>query len=241
MWLLGYPDQARQLGEDALRLAEQMDHPPSAAMALLVANIIPLLLGREYEPISDLIDAFTEVTAGHGLRLSVGGVRLAHGRILVHRGDVRTGIREMRGGLADWQATGTRVWAPLYLLLLADAHLEADQVERAQGALDDAFVAVQQSGEHMVESELHRLRGEVLLAQADAEKAVVSFQQAIEVAREQKARSWELRATTSLARLWDRQGRQHEAHRVLATVYSRFSEGFDTPDLRDAGALLGSM
>ncbi len=210
-WLLGYPDQARQLGEDARRLAEEMDHPPSVAMALLVGNIIPRLLGREYEAIPGLTDAFTDLAVDHRLGLSVAGVRVARGRTMVHQGLVKAGIKEMQEGLEDWQATGTQAWASLYLGLLAGACLEAGQLEKARDALDEAFAAVRQSGERIVEAELHRLRGEMLLAlheddAAPAPDAEASFRQAVEVARQQRARSWELRAAVDLSRVLQQRG-----------------------------------
>jgi predicted ATPase len=129
----------------------------------------------------------------------------------------------------------------MYIGVLADAYLEAGQLEQAQGALDEAFMSVQQSGERMVEAELHRLQGELLLAQAEEDEAEACFRQAVEVARRQQAKSWELRATMSLCRLWQQQGRSAEAREMLATVYGWFSEGFDTPDLKDAQTLLEEL
>jgi adenylate cyclase len=116
--------------------------------------------------------------------------------------------------------------------------LEAGQLEEAQVALDEAFVAVNTCGERMVEAELHRLQGGVLLAQAEEDEAEICFHRAIEVARGQRAKSWELRATMDLSRLWDRQGKQREAQRMLQELYGCFTEGFDTPDLREARRLL---
>jgi predicted ATPase/DNA-binding SARP family transcriptional activator len=241
LWFLGYPDQAQQLSQQAFCVAQEVNHPPSLSMAVYVGSIVPHVLCREYEAIPSLVESFTQLTAGHGLGLSEAGARLAHGRARVHHGHAKAGIREMRRGLADWQATGTKSWASMYLGVLADAYLEAGQLEQAQGALDEAFMAVQQSGERMVEAELYRLQGEVLLAQAEGHEAEACFRQAIEVARRQQARSWELRATMSLARLLGQQGRVEEAHRMLADIYGWFSEGFDTPDLQEAKALLQEL
>lgn len=210
-------------------------------MALIVGCIVLHVLRREYEAIPKLVEAFTQLTAGHRLGLNQAGARIARGRAMVHHGHAKAGIREMQQGLAEWQATGTRAWASMHLGMLADAYLEAGQLEQAQGALDEAFMAVQQSGERMVEAELHRLQGELLLAQAEEEEAEACFRQAIEVARRQQAKSWELRATMSLCRLWQQQGRSAEAREMLATVYGWFSEGFDTPDLKDAQTLLEEL
>ncbi len=240
-WFLGCPDEAEQLGQEAFCVAQEVSHPPSLAMALNVGGVILHVLCRKYEDIPKLVEAFTQLTAGHRLGLSEAGACLARGRAMVRHGRAKAGIREMQQGLAEWQATGTRAWASVYLGVLADAYLEAGQLEQAQGALDEVFVAVQQSGERMVEAELYRLQGEVLLAQAEEDEAEACFRQAVEVARRQQARSWELRATMSLARLLGQQGRVEEARRMLADIYGWFSEGFDTPDLKDAQALLEEL
>jgi predicted ATPase len=240
LWFLGYADQAAQLGQEALQLAEDVDHPPSLAMALQVGNIIPRLLRREYALVPELVESLENVTAGHKLGLSEPGIRLARGRVNVRDGAPQAGIREMQQGLAAWRATGTKAWASLYLGVLADAYLEAGQLEQARHALEDAFHAVQESDERMIEPELHRLWGELLLRQDDEEEAEAAFRQAIDLARRQQARSWELRAAIDLSRLSHRQGRTKDARRLLKRVYGSFSEGFDTPDLRVARALLES-
>jgi DNA-binding SARP family transcriptional activator/tetratricopeptide (TPR) repeat protein len=241
VWFLGYPNQAQQLSEEGFCLAQEADHLPSLSMALCVGRIVPRVFCREYGAIPALVEAYAQLAAGHRLGPSQAGARIAGGRALVHHGHAQAGIAEMQQGLADWQATGTKAWAPMYLGMLADAYLEASQLEQAQSALDKAFTAVQQSGERMVEAELHRLQGEVLLAQAEEDEAESRFRQAVEVARHQHARSWELRATMSLARLLSQQGYVKEAHRKLADIYGWFAEGFDTPDLQEAWALLRDL
>jgi adenylate cyclase len=241
LWLLGYPDQAQQLGQEAVCLAEEANHPPSLGMALYVGRIIPHVLRREYQAIQELAEAAAQHTAGHRLGLSQAGAPIARGRTMVRRGHATAGIREMQQGFADWQATGTKAWASMYLGMLADACLEAGQLEQAQAAMDEALVAVRQSGERMVEAELHRLQGEVRLAQGDEDKAEACFRRAVAVAREQEARSWELRATMSLARLLGQQGRAEEGRSTLADIYGWFTEGFDTPDLREAQMLIEQL
>jgi predicted ATPase/DNA-binding SARP family transcriptional activator/predicted negative regulator of RcsB-dependent stress response len=241
LWSLGYPDQAQELSHDALRLAQEANHPPSLAMALSVGNIVPHVLRREYSAIPSLVEAFNQLSEAQRLGLSEPGVRLARGSVLVHQGQAQAGIREMEQGLADWRATGTRAWASLHLGMFADAYLESGQLEQAQAALDEAFSAVRESGERMVEAELHRLQGEVRLAQGEADEAETRFRRAVAVARRQQARSWELRATTSLARLWGQQGRAEEGRSMLADIHGWFTEGLDTPDLQDARMLLDRL
>jgi len=238
IWLLGYPDQAHQLSQKALSLAKEVNHPPSLAMALNLGNVVPHVLRREYEAIPKLAKAFARLAADHRLGLSEAGIRIACGRAMVHHGQAKAGIREMQQGLEGWRATGTKAWTPMYLGVLADALLEAGRVEQAQGALDEAFEAVQRSGERMVEAELHRLQGEILLARGDEGEAEGRLRQAVEVAHRQQAKAWELRATTSLARLLGQQGRADEGRCRLAEIYGWFTEGFNTPDLREARTLL---
>ena len=124
---------------------------------------------------------------------------------------------------------------------LAEAQAKAGHPEGGLGTLDDALAQVETTGERYCEAELYRLKGKLLWMQGDQTKAGDCFQQAVEVARRQKAKSWELRATTSLARLWQAQGRADEARQALAEVYGWFTEGFDTPDLQEANALLKEL
>jgi predicted ATPase len=124
---------------------------------------------------------------------------------------------------------------------LATARAKAGCVEEGLDTLAEALSLVEETDERYMEAELYRLRAELLIMQGNEEEASSSLHRAIDVARRQSARSWELRATTSLARLWRRQGRIDEARQALAAIYHWFTEGFDTPDLREAGALLAEL
>ncbi len=149
----------------------------------------------------------------------------------------------MRQGLAAVQATGTAIGRPEYLAQLATAYGQADQDEESTHLLTEALAIVGTTGAHAYESELHRLQGELLLRQTmpEAQKAAVCFHQALTVARGQQAKSLELRAALSLARLWQQQGQRAEAHALLAPIYGWFTEGFDTADLQEAKALLDEL
>src|SRR5262249_36486891 len=146
-------------------------------------------------------------------------------------------------GLRAIHATGAEMLQPYILTLLAEVHGTLGEPEAGLTALAEALTRAETTGERWYESEIYRLKGELLLQQnaANQAEAETCFQQAITVAQNQQAKSWELRAATSLARLWQQQGKRQEAHDLLASVYNWFTEGFDTADLKDAKALLDAL
>jgi predicted ATPase len=159
----------------------------------------------------------------------------------VKDGDVGGGISLLRSGLIAYRATGAEVWMPHHIALLAAACEIAEQIEEGLILLDEALQIVERTGERPMPAELHRHKGQLLLRQGRSEPAEGMFREAIEIAREQEAKLWELRAATSLARLWGEQGRRGEARDLLAPLYGWFTEGFDTADLKDAKRLLDEL
>jgi predicted ATPase len=149
----------------------------------------------------------------------------------------------IRETLAELRRTGHEFHRPWFLYLLAEAHAAGSEFEEALTQIEEALAVLGQTEERWCEAELQRLKGELLLRlpNSDPDAAKVCFERAMEVARWQEAKSWELRAATSLAQLWRDQGRQAEAHDLLAPVYGWFTEGFDTADLKDAKALLDEL
>jgi predicted ATPase len=171
---------------------------------------------------------------------------ILHGWTLAEQGRLSEGIAQMRQGLASWQATGALSHRPYQLALLAEALAQAGQTREGLMALAEALALSTASGERFLEAELYRLRGDLLLAGAEADPVSWStveacFHQALDVARSQHAKSLELRAVMSLALLYRRQGRLTEARPLLAETYGWFTEGFDAPDLREAKALLDEI
>ncbi len=149
----------------------------------------------------------------------------------------------MEQGLTAWHATGAEVLRPYGLALLAEAHSRMGQHEDGLTLLAEALAVTNVTEEHRWEAELHRVKGELLLAQEtdNAMEAETCFHQALDIARHQQAKSWELRAATSLARLWQQQDKLQDAHDLLAPVYEWFTEGFDTADLQEAQGLLNEL
>ncbi len=163
------------------------------------------------------------------------------GWISVKNGNVAEGISLLRRGSSVYRATGAKTWVPHHISLLARACEIAGQVEEATAMLDGALQIVERTGERWFVAELHRLKGELLQRQEHTEAAEELYRQALNIAREQEAKLWELRAAVSLARLCSEHGRRIEARNLLAPIYSWFTEGFGTPDLKEAKALFDML
>jgi class 3 adenylate cyclase/predicted ATPase len=241
LWLLGYPDQALRQLHAAHALAQDVAHPPTVAFARMLTGIA-YQLRRETDAAHEQAEALITLATEQGFALfvAIGGIlRGATRTALGQRGEQ---IGQIRQDLAAVRETGSAVWEPYFLGLLADVYAQDGQVEAGLATLDEALAAAQGTGQRMVEAELYRLRGCLLLQtgtpQAEAE---TWLQRAVDVARRQEAKSLELRAAMSLTRLWRQQGKRQEAHDLLAGVYAWFTEGFDTADLQEAQALLDEL
>src|SRR5215470_14160743 len=168
---------------------------------------------------------------------------MLRGWTLVQQGQAQAGIEQLSQSGIAFRATGAELTRPYYLALLAEAYGTLGQPEAGLAVLTEALTQADKTGEHWCEPELYRLKGDLLLQQTsdNATEAENCFHQAISIAQSQQAKSWELRAATSLARLWQQQGKRQEAHDLLAPVYGWFTEGFDTADLKEAKALLEAL
>lgn len=238
LWMLGYPDQANRASSRALELADQLKRPFSTAFALLYVVALDDFQ-RDYRFIGPKIEALSEVSREYGLTSWTDSATLSLGRALVFAGDPERGVAKMLDALAGMREHGAELVGTYSLALIADSCLLANQVERGLELIDEAFAHFEATGARIQEAEAHRLRGELLLRRTGAEaEAADSFRRAIEIARAQEAKSWELRATMSLARMLERSAMREEARAALASVYGWFTEGLETPDLRDAAALL---
>jgi predicted ATPase len=166
---------------------------------------------------------------------------ICRGVALVGLGQVAEGVALLRAGLINWHGLGSHLSDTEWLGFLADAHLRSGELDKALSALDRATETAAATGESHYLAELHRLRGTVLAKTGEDAEAASWLHRAIDTARRQQAKSLELRAATSLARLWRDQGRRAEARELLAPVYGWFTEGFDTADLKDAKGLLDEL
>jgi predicted ATPase len=244
--LLGYPDQARQRSLEALALAQQLAHPYSLAFALIHVLHVNRF-SREVEAAEQRANELVALSTEHGfpITLAVGAAHL--GWALSEHGQKEQAILQIREGIDTWRATGaTLFFHPFLLAMLAEAHGKAQRPEQGLTALAEAAAIVNRTGERFWEAELCRLRGELILqcevkGSQPHDRAEECFSRAIDIARRQSAKSLELRAATSLARLWLHQEKKASAAQILAEVYNWFTEGFDTPDLKEAGALLKNL
>jgi predicted ATPase len=242
LWILGYPDQGLARSQEAMTLAQQMAHPFSLSFALSLAAGFHQLR-REGHTAQAYAEAAIRLTTEQGFPHWRAYSAILRGWALTQQGQGKEGIAQIVQGLSDFRVTGAELWRPYLLALLAEAHGMLGEAATGLITLTDALTAVDTTGGRWCEAELYRLKGELLVAQSldNHTEAETCFHHAISIAQSQQAKSWELRATTSLARLWQSQGKRDEARKVLGDIYGWFTEGFDTADLQDAKALLDAL
>lgn len=237
-WVLGYPTRAADAMERAVAHARGLEHPYSVGITLLFAAQLGQLR-RDPETARSQADAAIAISREHGFPAVELWCLLPRGWAFAERGEVAKGIADIREGMERRRSYGMGAVWPWFLVLLAEAYGRVGQLAEGLDALAEALEWVQRNDERLYEAEAYRIRGELLLKQdpPDSAAAEQCFQRALEVARQQEAKSWELRAATSLSRLWLQQGKRDAARELLLPVYDWFTEGFDTPDLRDARVL----
>jgi predicted ATPase len=240
LFCLGFPDQALAWSSAAIAEARGLAHPPSVAVGLTFDARLLSLVG-DNAALGERADQLFTLAIEQGFPFWRAEATSFHGWVKVKNGDVTEGISLLRSSLAAYRATGAEVWTPYQTGFLARACELAGQIEEALAHLDDALQTAGRTGEHWHDAELYRHKGELLLQQGRSEAAEELYRKALSIAREQEAKLWELRAAASLAQLRREQGRRAEARDLLAPVYDWFTEGFDTPDLKDAKALLDEL
>jgi predicted ATPase len=234
---LGYIDQARSWMDEAVSEARRLNHVHTLAHALNLANRLDWLTGS---PMGH-IEEFLTLTTEHGFPLYFGYALAWRGRSLIALGKAQEGLALLTQGLAEWRAIGAVASTSLLFTWLAEAYAKLDQPDEERRCLSEAARVVEANEERVWEAELLRVRGDLLNAAGDQFGAEQHYREAIAVAERQSAKLFQLRASTSLARLWRDQGRQTQAHDLLAPIYGWFTEGFDAPDLKEAKALLDEL
>jgi len=240
LFCLGYPDQALARSNAAIAEARRLAHPPSLAQSLTAAARLLSVVGDNAaleQRVGELVSVATEQGFPHWRAAGT----IYRGWLQVNNGNVTGGLCLLRSGSAALRSTGAESLRPYHIALLARAHEIAGHIEEAATQLDDAVQIVERTGERWFEPELYRHKGRLLLRRGDAEAAEQQYRKALNIAREQEAKLWELRGAVSLARLRRDQGRYAEARDLLAQVYGWFTEGFDTPDLKEAKALFDEL
>jgi predicted ATPase len=210
------------------------------ASSLSLGAVLLSLLGND-AALDKRADELVAVTTEQGFPQWRAAGTIHRGWITVKSGDVGEGISLLRSGSTTFRATGTEAWMPHHIVLLARAFEIAGQIDEGVTLLDDALQIAERTGVRWLEAEPNRYKGQLLLRQGHADAAEELYRKALSIAREQEAKLWELRAAVSFARLRRDQGRRAEARELLAPVYGWFTEGFDTPDLKEAKVLLDEL
>jgi predicted ATPase len=242
LWHLGYPDEAVRHSGQAIAIAEEVSHPFAQSVALTWTTGLVQLRG-EIKRTRDMAESLLAFATEQGFPFLAAHAQVMGGWALVQQGQPEEGVGQLRAGLLAYRATGAELESSHWLGLLAEASCNAGRAGGGLRAVAEALDHVGQTGIVYYEPELHRLHGELSLCcdPADALKAEACFCRALEIARSQQAKSWELRAATSLAQVWAAQGRRAEARDLLAPVYDWFTQGFDTADLRRAKTLIDQL
>ncbi|HZF71919.1 MAG TPA: hypothetical protein VEZ51_00705, partial [Gemmatimonadaceae bacterium] len=240
LWLLGYPDRALRCLHDAFTLAQEILEQTDLKWPLIFGALLHQHR-REPERCLELAERTVAHGEEHGLEAHVRWGTLLRGWAIAELGAVDEGIQLMQESLVAHRAIRQMIIMPYWLALLAEQLAKRGDVEEGLATVDEALGIVRDTFQPFYEAELHRLKGQLLLARPDAPAAEASMQEALAIARRQEAKSLELRAATSLARLWQHDGKQDEARNLLTPVRGWFSEGFDTRDLQDAKLLLEQL
>jgi predicted ATPase len=238
--VLGYIDQARIRVDEAALESRRLENVHTLVDTLFWGSWAKWVSGSAYE-VQQLAEEAIALTNEYGFPFWLGWGLVCRGWSLSSLGQAEERLLMVTQGLSLARDTGCVVSTPWALTLLAEAHAKVGQPVKGLGYAAEAAQIMEKTDERSSEAELHRVRGELLNATGDQAAAEKSYQRALAIARQQSARTFELRAATSLVRLWRGQGKRAEARELLAPVYGCFTEGFDTRDLKEAKALLDEL
>jgi predicted ATPase len=242
LWVLGYPEAALADADHALKDAREIGQAVTLMTALLTISLTHLCCGS-YATANVLVDELVALANEKGASLWGASGMSRKGCLLAAVGEASNAVQMVTSAITALRSTGSTVLMPLYLPYLARAYAEIGQHDAALRSIGEAMTAVETTKERWCEGDIHPIAGEIALIspEPNAAKAEAHFERALATARAQKARSWELRAAMSMARLWRDQDKRQQAHDLLAPVYGWFTEGYDTLDLKEAKALLDEL
>jgi predicted ATPase len=242
LWMLGYPDAALGDASCAIKEAREIGQAPTLMYALVHACVIHIECGN-YSAASEQAIELVSLAEEKGTQFWKALGLSVQGCLLVLADRPADAIQMITSSVTALQSTGSTLWLPLHLQHLATAYAEVGRFDDTWRCIDEAIAAVETTNERWLEVEVHRTRGEIALLSPDPDQAKAEqyFERALMIARKQQAKSWELRAAMSMARLWRDQGKPQQARELLAPVYGWFTEGFDTHDLKEAKALLDTL
>ena len=242
LWLLGFPEAAGRDAEQALKEAREIGQAATLMYALFHTSFTHICCGN-YAAASAEANELVPLADERGSLFWGSLGMLVQGCVLALTGKVSDAVHVITSGINARRSTAATALEPFCLSYLAGAHAELDNFDDALSCIREAMTKVETTEESWFEAEIKRMAGEIalLLPDPDATKAEEYFEHALAVARQQQAKSWELRAATSMARLWRDQGKRQQARELLAPIYGWFSEGFDTLDLKEAKALLDEL
>jgi class 3 adenylate cyclase/predicted ATPase len=241
LWILGHPDAALESVNEALKEARKIGQATTLMFALTYTSLAYIWCG-DYAAANAQTDELIALTDEKGAVFWKVAATILEG-IMAVTDKAPTAVNMIASGITAWRSTGSTALMPLWLSYLAQAHAKLGGLDDAWRCIGEATTAVENTKEKWYGAEVHRIAGEIALmaSESDADKAEVHFRRSLEIARAQQARSWELRAAMSMARLWRDQGKRHQAHDLLAPVYDWFTEGFDTADLKEAKGLVDEL
>ena len=241
-WMLGYPEAALADAERALNYARKIGQAATLLLALFVTSMTFAYCGG-YATAKAETDELAALAGEKGTLFWKALGMLQQGSLFVELGKASDAVQIIMAGITACQSMGTTAFEPRTLSFLASAHAELGDLDDARRCVGEAMTAADTTKERWWDAEVNRIAGEIAIEspEPDTSKAQEYFQRALEVARQQQAKSWELRAAMSMARLWRDQGRPQQARELLAPVYGWFTEGFDTRDLKEAKALLEEL
>ncbi len=242
LWMLGYPDQAVRRGEEALTMANELANPVNLINTLAFVATVHVLR-REPAAARQRAKTTMEMSAEQRHPSFLGIGTILHGWAQAAQDQGEAGIAEIKQGITAYRATSMRAWIPYFLGLQAETYARVKRIDDGLASVAEGLAQAEKTEERCWQAELNRIKGELLLAKSSDNHAEVEscFSQALDIARDQQAKSWELRSAISLSRLWQRQSKLTEARELLASVYDWFTEGFDTADLKEAKALLKEL